>query len=114
MKISIIVLLSHILSQKPGNKPLNFKDLLWPAGILLLPLLLVLNQPDLGTAVVTLAIAGSLILFIGVRKSILISILFISLITLPLAWNFALKDYQKNRNPFFYFSKKRTPGDCLQ
>jgi len=64
---------------------------------LALPFALVVKQPDLGTAMMLVAIGGSMLLFVKVRKSILITALLAVVIAVPVAWNFGLRDYQKNR-----------------
>jgi rod shape determining protein RodA len=58
--------------------------------------LLILKQPDLGTALIVMIIFSSIIFFIGINwKSV--AIVFIGcLILLPIGWHF-LKDYQKDR-----------------
>ncbi len=98
MKLAVIILFSHTLSEKSATGPgMSFKDLLWPLFLLGLPFALVVEQPDLGTAMMLLAIGGSMLLFIKVRKSIIITALLAVSIAAPLAWNFGLRDYQKNR-----------------
>ena len=58
--------------------------------------MLILKQPDLGTALIVMIIFSSIIFFIGINwKSV--AIVFIGcLILLPIGWHF-LKDYQKDR-----------------
>ncbi len=98
MKLSVIILFAHILSDKNSMGPgMSFKDLLWPLFLLGLPFTLVVEQPDLGTAMMLLAIGGSMILFVKVRKSIIVTTLVAIVVAAPLAWNFGLRDYQKNR-----------------
>lgn len=98
MKLAVIILFAHTLSEKSTvGQGMTLKDLLWPLLLLALPFALVVEQPDLGTAMMLIAIGGSMLLFIKVRKSILVSAVGAILIAAPLAWNFGLRDYQKNR-----------------
>lgn len=98
MKLAVIILFAHILSEKSTvGQGMTLKDLLWPLVLLGLPFALVVEQPDLGTAMMLMAIGGSMLLFIKVRKSILVSAVGAIMIAAPLAWNFGLRDYQKNR-----------------
>ncbi len=98
MKLAVIILFAHTLSEKSTlGQGMSLKDLLWPLILLALPFALVVEQPDLGTAMMLIAIGGSMLLFIKVRKSILVSALISVMIAAPLAWNFGLRDYQKNR-----------------
>ena len=57
---------------------------------------MILKQPDLGTSLMILAVAASVILINGVRLSSLAIASGTLLAVLPLAWSF-LKDYQKRR-----------------
>ncbi len=99
-KTSVILILSYILSRRSsfGHQPnLNLKKLIFPVIILVIPFLLILKQPDLGTALIILAIGGSLLLFVGIQKKILLFACIAGLVTAPIMWNFVLKDYQKRR-----------------
>lgn len=56
-KLALIVLLARVLGKR-GEQPLEHaKDLLLPLGVILLPLALIIRQPDWGTAMVYMAIA---------------------------------------------------------
>ncbi len=68
-----------------------------PVIIIAIPSLLILDQPDLGTAVV-LVLAGVSILFLaGVKAWKFITGGICALITIPFLWYFVLYDYQKDR-----------------
>lgn len=97
MKFIMVLLMARILASKKVEGGLSFKDLLVPGLLTAMPFVLTVKQPDLGTAIMIAAVAGAMIFFVRVRKSILITIALIGLITAPLVWNFGLKDYQKNR-----------------
>jgi cell division protein FtsW (lipid II flippase) len=68
--------------------------------VTLFPFILLVKQPDLGTALIILAIFTSLIIARGLSKKVTILLILISLITLPFLSNIfwgGLKDYQKSR-----------------
>ncbi len=68
--------------------------------IVLLPFVLLFKQPDLGTAVVVLLLFAAISLAHGLHKKLLITLLFIGMVSLPFVSNIlwtGLKDYQKNR-----------------
>ena len=96
MKISVIIVLAryfHIRSYHQIGNPLH---LAIPSFLILLPVALVIKQPDLGTAVM-IALSGLVIFFIaGVRiwKFILLFLGGIALV--PIIWQFLL-EYQKKR-----------------
>jgi rod shape determining protein RodA len=97
MKVILILVMAKILSQVKPNQPLGLKDLAWPGILVLIPWALTVKQPDLGTAMLMLATTGTMILFIGIRKGILIFTAVVAVIAAPLVWNFGLKDYQRDR-----------------
>ena len=96
MKLALILVLSHFLMHR-RCLALGFKDLIVPLILTLIPFTLTLQQPDLGTALMFLAISLSMILFVGVQRHLLVTFIFAGIVAIPLAWNFALKDYQKER-----------------
>lgn len=70
--------------------------LFWPLGLTLFPMLLVMAQPDLGTALVYLFIFFSIAFLGGVRLRYLFGLLACGIVSFPFFWHF-LKDYQKSR-----------------
>lgn len=62
-----------------------------------LPILLVLLQPDLGSALVLVAIWLGMILLSGMKQRHLIIVILAGVIVAVLAWSFAFKPYQKER-----------------
>ena len=96
MKISVVIVLAryfHIRSFHEIGNPLH---LVIPAFLVLVPVVLVIKQPDLGTAIM-IALSGLVIFFIaGVRiwKFILLFLGGIALV--PIIWQFLL-EYQKKR-----------------
>lgn len=93
-KISLILLLSKFLSRYP---PLNLKTFLAGWGIGLPVILLLLGQPDLGSALVYLFIMLCVIFVAGAPLKYLFSLAGLGLGLLPIAWFFLLRDYQKMR-----------------
>jgi cell division protein FtsW (lipid II flippase) len=68
-----------------------------PADIVLLPFVLVLIEPDLGTASIVFAIAASQILFAGMRWRDLVVAAVAGVGVALFAWNNLLHDYQRKR-----------------
>jgi len=108
VKLTLILSLARYFSVHGVNGTLYaLKDLLVPLAIVLAPFILIVRQPDLGTALMLLIIFLSMILFVGVRiKDLLVSGI-TGLLIIPLAWLF-LKDYQKDRILTF-FDPERDP-----
>ncbi|MCH2535045.1 MAG: rod shape-determining protein RodA [Bdellovibrionales bacterium] len=97
MKIIMIFVIARILSQKSSYNGLGFKDLLLPGVLTLIPFALTVKQPDLGTALLIASTTLSLLIFVRLKRSILVTACLIGIITLPAVWSFGLKDYQKGR-----------------
>ncbi len=95
LKLAVPMMVAFYLKDK--ILPLGFKDLMVSLGIVIIPVLLIAKQPDLGTAILV-GSAGFFVLFIaGIRWKILSIMSIILLITAPLLWKFALHGYQKTR-----------------
>ncbi len=98
MKLALIMLLAKVLVNKNAQGiGMGFKELALPAITLLVPFVFVVEQPDLGTALMLAAIGGTMMIFAKVRKSIIVAAMVAIAIAIPMAWKFVLHDYQKNR-----------------
>lgn len=97
LKIILIFILARILSTKRSWQPMNLTELIKPLILIFIPVFFIICQPDLGTALIILIITSSIIIFAKVHKNILLFSLLFILCVSPIAWNFALKEYQKNR-----------------
>jgi rod shape determining protein RodA len=95
-KIAIILVLARYFSRRLPSQPLRLKDLVVPVALVLLPVLLIVKQPDLGSGILVLLVAMSMILFVGVNwRTLAWSSLTVVLLS-PVIWYF-LKDYQRQR-----------------
>lgn len=101
VKISLILALAKFFQQYPGREGYSLKHLAFPFFLLFLPMILILKQPDLGTAIILLMVFFSILIFVKVRWSSLITLGVIGVSILPLVWRF-LKDYQKRRIITFF------------
>ncbi|MEX1298729.1 MAG: rod shape-determining protein RodA [Desulfotignum sp.] len=97
MKIALIITLASIYATTVSPEGLNFRQLLKPAVVCMIPVGLIVNQPDLGTGLMLLLIAASITLFVKVEKRVLLIIGLLSGCTVPVVWFFGLKAYQKTR-----------------
>jgi len=97
MKLGLVIILARLLSQKNVGYGMGYKDLAFPTLLMLIPFAFTAEQPDLGTAMLLFAISFGMFLFVKIRTSIVAAGLMIVLVAAPLAWNFGLKEYQKNR-----------------
>jgi rod shape determining protein RodA len=97
MKIVIIMIIARIFSRYPSLSSLGIKELCLPIVVVGLPALLIMKQPDLGTAILVLLIAGSMMLAMGVRPSAVITGAVAAIPVIFIGWHYYLRDYQKNR-----------------
>lgn len=79
------------------DESLRLRELIKPILIAGVPMGLVLLQPDLGTFMMLALIAGSIILFMGVKTRSLLFLFFSLAAGLIPIWKFFLKTYQKER-----------------
>ena len=96
MKLALIMLLAKYFSRRHVEIA-NIKHLAISGLYLGLPFLLVLLQPDLGSAIILLVIWFGMILISGAARVHIIYLFFIGLITIALSWMFLFKPYQKDR-----------------
>jgi rod shape determining protein RodA len=75
----------------------NASDLVIGGVFTLIPLLLIAKQPDLGTAVTLLPVFVGVAYLAGLRLRLLGVLLLAGLMVAPIAYKFALKDYQRQR-----------------
>ena len=95
-KIAIIIILSRYYSKLANTGGLNFRELLTPFILTVIPFILIVKQPDLGTAMIVLLIAGSMTVFVKIERRSLLGIITSCATAVPLVW-FFLKEYQKRR-----------------
>lgn len=96
MKIALVMVFARYYhSMNPGriSRPVS---LLLPLVLVLIPVALVMRQPDLGTALLLLAGAGGLMFLAGVSWVYFAGAIASVMAALPIAWGF-LREYQKNR-----------------
>ncbi|MCF6247873.1 MAG: rod shape-determining protein RodA [Desulfobacula sp.] len=96
MKIALIISLASVYSTCVSQSGLNFRKLIKPAILCLIPFALIVNQPDLGSGLLLLLIAASITLFVKVERKVFFSFSGVCMAAAPLIW-FLLKDYQKSR-----------------
>ncbi len=104
-KISIILMMSKFLTRYP---PLDIKTFLAGLGVISLPVLLVLLQPDAGSALVYLVISFGMLVAAGTPFKFLGTLVGLGLSAIPILIMFVLKDYQKKRILVF-LDPKRDP-----
>ena len=104
MKIFLIIFIAFVMSriQDRGNKKIN--KIGWLALVLLLaaiPIALVIKEPDHGTAISYILAVLFMLFVAGIDKKYIITVTVLTIIAIPLLYNFVLPDYAKTRIDVF-------------
>ncbi|ABQ27030.1 rod shape-determining protein RodA [Geotalea uraniireducens] len=97
MKIVIIITFARFFNRYPVFNGLTLKNLFYPLLILGAPALLIMKQPDLGTAILVSLIACSMLMYVRVRWTAIVAVILAALPIIYGGWHYYLRDYQKNR-----------------
>ncbi len=96
-KLAVILVLARWFSQKErGREPLGLADLIVPGLLAAVPTVMVVKQPDLGTALIIFFVFCAMVAIHGMRLKALALIAGTGLAASPLVWQ-RLKPYQRNR-----------------
>ncbi|GMO60734.1 MAG: rod shape-determining protein RodA [Rickettsiales bacterium] len=100
-KIGLFLSLGKYFENKTMDEIFKTKTLLIPTCLTILPLVLILKQPDLGTAVIFCSVLVLTFFLIGVQwwKFAICGVLFLS--SLPFVWKYGLHQYQRERVEVF-------------
>jgi rod shape determining protein RodA len=96
VKVAVIIALARYYSRTASIKGMRLLDLVVPVVLIAIPFVLIVKQPDLGTAMMILLIAATLTVFIKIEKRAMIAIVSFGTVAIPMVW-LVLKGYQKQR-----------------
>ena len=112
VKLIIIIVLARFFAEVRTDE-LSLQDLI-KAGLLVgLPLVLILKQPDLGTALVLMPMLVVGAFLAGLQWKHAVIIVLIGILMLPVGWHF-LKPYQKERVTSFLHPEEDAKGSGYQ
>ena len=95
LKLGVPLMCAWYLHQRP--LPPSLRDVAIVLAIIVVPVLLIAEQPDLGTALLVMA-AGLIVLFMGgLSPAYLLGGVAVLGAAVPLVWRFLLHDYQRQR-----------------
>ncbi|NDB12793.1 MAG: rod shape-determining protein RodA, partial [Betaproteobacteria bacterium] len=107
MKIAMPLMLAWFFAKREGQ--LRGKDFALAAALLLVPLLLIIRQPDLGTGILVFAAGGFVLFMAGFSYRLIVPVIVLFVLLMSLLWFFGsswcspevqwvvLHDYQKQR-----------------
>jgi rod shape determining protein RodA len=94
-KVGVALVLAKYFGETRGAP--SWTDLAIAGGLTCLPLALIAREPDLGTAVTLVPVFLAIAYLAGMQMRILGYMALGLVLLAPVAWKFALKDYQKSR-----------------
>ncbi len=95
VKVVVIVALAKYFSES-DREDLDLRELLSGGLIVLVPMILVIMQGDLGTAITFVPVYAALSIMAGLRRKHILVFLVAGALAIPAGW-MMLKDYQKSR-----------------
>ncbi|WP_350058468.1 rod shape-determining protein RodA [Nisaea sp.] len=96
MKLALVLALARYFHRQTYEEVGRISSLFVPLVLVFAPAVLVLRQPDLGTAGMIILGGGAMFFLAGVRIWKFVTILVLGLSAIPIGWQF-LHNYQKNR-----------------
>ena len=88
-KFTLVLALAHHFRDFEQPKG-NWLWMIWPLALMAVPVVLIIKQPDLGTALLLLIVFIPIIFLMGIRLKTIIIIGLLSLASLPVIWMFVL------------------------
>ncbi|HUR45887.1 MAG TPA: FtsW/RodA/SpoVE family cell cycle protein [Candidatus Saccharimonadales bacterium] len=123
-KLSFILAQAHFLS-RPAEE-LRLSVVFWKAlGLTVLPFLLIMNEPDLGSALILLPVGLTMLYVAGVPvrflfrliggAGLIVVLILVDVLLAPPGWQIKLEEYQKRRLQVYFGvdsgSKNATPAE---
>lgn len=97
MKLFLIFALAKYLHQYPKDTGRTIKDLVIPGILTIIPILLILKQPDLGTSLIITLIFISIMFMTRLKLRSIATLAIVSILLLPITWTYLLQPYQQAR-----------------
>lgn len=95
-KLVLVLLIARYMTELKGER-VEASDLLKVGGLVGVPMLLVMRQPDLGTSLTYLPIVAVGVFLAGTRWQYIATVVVVVVLVMPIGWRFVLKDYQRDR-----------------
>jgi rod shape determining protein RodA len=112
-RIAVALVLAMYFGENKRGARMS-SDLFVGAAFTLVPFVLIARQPDLGTAATLLPVYLGIAYLAGLRMRLLVVAAVIGLLLSPIAWNYALKPYQKERIQTFLDPERDARGAGYQ
>ena len=113
VKLVIVLLVARYLTELKTDR-LELHDLVKLGGLVSVPMVMVMLQPDLGTALTFLPILAAGVFLAGFRWQYAVAAVVIIALAAPLSYWFVLKDYQRSRVVSFLDPSQDPKGSGYQ
>lgn len=97
MKVLLVMMVARHVHNDNKTEPRTLIDLAIPGLVILVPVGLVMIQPDLGTGLILSLSSSTILLMTRIRRRTLAALVLAFSAIVPLAWNYGMKQYQKDR-----------------
>jgi rod shape determining protein RodA len=97
MKVLLVMMVARHVHNDNKTEPRTLVDLAIPGLLITVPVGLVMIQPDLGTGLIMSLSSATILLMTRIRRRTLLAIVAGAGTAIPLAWTYAMKQYQKDR-----------------
>lgn len=97
VKLAVIIVLAKYYARVSTTNGLGIRELVTPLVITAIPAALIVLQPDLGTAIVVILIAGSITFYVKIERRTFTWLIAICALIVPILWKYVLRPYQKTR-----------------
>lgn len=95
MKLALPLMMAWYMSSR--SVPPKYSDIFKGCLIILLPVILILKQPDLGTAILIFTAGALVIFFAGMSWKLILTAAGLIAAFTPIMWLFVMREYQKQR-----------------
>ncbi|WP_262691173.1 rod shape-determining protein RodA [Kordiimonas aestuarii] len=96
MKIAVVMALARYFHGRNYDQSRSLRSLLTPAVLIMVPVALVVRQPDLGTGLMIVAGGAAILFLAGLPAWLFIAAGLLVAAAVPVGWQF-MRDYQKDR-----------------
>jgi rod shape determining protein RodA len=111
-KVAVALVLAKYFGENRSGPA--WTDLAVGGALTTIPFALIVKEPDLGTAVTLLPVFLAVAYLAGMRMRVLGIMALCCLLMAPVAWKFAMKDYQKSRISTFFDPSQDAKGAGYQ
>jgi len=114
MKLALMIAVARYISREQRRESWTLRDLLAPGALIGVPLVLVMAQPDLGTALIIGLVSVSVLVLQRIAWRSLAKLVVGAVGGSFFMWEYGLKDYQKGRLTSFLGGERDVQGSGWQ